>query len=132
MTKTLLIGIFLLALTHIGFAQKAPCDIHITHEYIADPQYYFSPLSFGTVKDFKITFIGGNTYRVAVASATEKNIEFSIYDQDNNLLFSNAKFSHAPYWDFEITNTMECTIKISLVTDYVPNDFGAICIGFKQ
>ena len=119
----------------VSFSQtieNSPCDKYITADYINDPQYYATPLNYGETKQFTITFIGGNIYRLAVASSTENNVQFLIYDQENNILFSNADFSYSPYWDFDVPSTLECTIKVSLVSTQMLEDFASICIGFKQ
>lgn len=119
----------------LSFSQtsnNSPCETYITAEYIIDPQYHATPLKDGETKQFTITFIGGNVYRLAVSSSTENNIHFMIYDQENNILFSNADFKYAPYWDFDVTNTLECIIKVSLVSSQIHEDFATICIGFKQ
>jgi len=116
-----------------SFAQKAKgCDSYMTSEYISDGQYYSTPITYGETREFKTTFIAGNIYRIAACSSFEKNVNFYIYDQDNNLLFTNTDYQHAPYWDFEFPNTMQCTIKVSLVSEQVVNDFASISIGFKQ
>lgn len=116
----------------ISFAQGSSCAKHISSEYIIDPQHYATAITFGETESFKITFIGGNTYRIAVESSTPNNLLFYIYDQENNLLFSNSNFENSPFWDFEIPNTMECTIKVSLASEKIIDDFANICIGFKK
>lgn len=135
MYKIYLFLILFNIVSFVSFSQtfeKSPCDKYITSEYINDPQYYATPLKFGETKQFTITFIGGNIYRLAVASSTENNVQFLIYDQENNLLFSNADFSYTQYWDFEVPSTLECTVKVSLVSSQILEDFASICIGFKQ
>ena len=132
MYKKIIFGIIFFSFFITGFSQNPPCSKHITGAYLADPQFHFTYLSYNETKEFNITFIGGNTYRIAVASAHENNIAFSIIDQENNELFSNIDFNNAAYWDFEIPNTMECRIKISLISELEDEDFGAICIGYKQ
>ncbi|HPY82819.1 MAG: hypothetical protein M0R02_01520 [Bacteroidales bacterium] len=135
MRKIFTFLILFCTLPFLSFSQtskNSPCDTYITAEYIIDPQYHATPLQHGETKQFTITFIGGNVYRLAVSSSTENNIHFMIYDQESNMLFSNADFKYAPYWDFDVTNTLECTIKVSLVSPQTIEDFATICIGFKQ
>ncbi len=111
---------------------QEPCEKYMSADFISDGQYYNSPISFGETKKFKLAFIGGNTYRLALCSTYKDNLNFWLYDQDNNLLFSNVKFQNTPYWDFEFTNTMECTLKVSLISEQIVNDFVTVSVGFQK
>jgi hypothetical protein len=57
---------------------------------------------------------------------------FDILDQERNLLFTNSDFSNAPYWDFEVKNTIECTIEAKLDPNKKLNGCAQLIIAFKK
>jgi hypothetical protein len=79
------------------------------------------------------TFYGGTTYRIATSAGLEDNfMVFDILDQERNLLFTNSDFSNAPYWDFEVENTIECTIEAKLDPNKKLNGCAQLIIAFKK
>jgi hypothetical protein len=57
---------------------------------------------------------------------------FDILDQDRNLLFTNSDFSNAPYWDFVVENTIECTIEAKLDPNKKLSGCAQLIIAFKK
>ena len=111
------------------------CYKHITAQFISDGQLYRALLlNSEETAEFKSTFFGETTYRLAACSGTgDGNLIFNIYDQDRNLLFTNKKFKNAPYWDFKVKSTIEVTIEGQLDANRNPGSGCAvILIGFKQ
>jgi hypothetical protein len=84
--------------------------------------------------EFHTTFFGETTYRLAACSGkTDGNLIFNIYDQDRHLLFTNKNYANAPYWDFKVKNTLECTIEAQLdANKNAGSGCAVILIGFKQ
>lgn len=136
MTKHIFI---LFAFVAMAFASQAQCEIivdeceeHLT-EYISDGQFYRALLYNDQVAEFETTLFGGNTYRIAACSGeSEGNLIFRLYDQERNLLFTNADYSNAPYWDFVVESTMNCTIEAQLDLNRQDSGCAVILIGFKQ
>lgn len=140
-TKTLRIFVALLI---AGFAYagnaNAQCDSiakicakNVTANYISDGQSYRALLNGDQVAEFRATFYGGSTYRIAGCSGfTEGNLIFEIYDEDHNQLFTSSDYKNAPYWDFAFGSTVDCTIEAKLNTVNVQSGCATMVIGFKQ
>lgn len=79
------------------------------------------------------TLYKGTTYRIATSAGLEENfVIFELLDQDRNLLFTNTDFSNAPYWDFNIENTIECTIEAKLDPNKKIDGCAQLIIAFKK
>jgi hypothetical protein len=135
--KTIIVAI----LVSVGFitSVSAQCDSiasicskNITAKYISDGQSYRALLNGEEVAEFKATFYGGSTYRIAACSGfTAGNLIFSIYDEDQNLLYSSSDYKNAPYWDFKFASTVDCTIEAKLNSNNLKSGCAAMVIGFK-
>ncbi|MCB0760387.1 MAG: hypothetical protein KDC12_02615 [Flavobacteriales bacterium] len=123
-----------------GLSASAQCDSianwcshNMPDEYISDGQMYRALLYHDQVAEFQMTMFGNSTYRIAGCSGAEDgNLIFRIYDEEKNLLFTNADHANAPYWDFVVGSTVNCTIEAQL--DYNRRESGCavLLIGFKQ
>lgn len=129
----------LFAFAFMALASQAQCESiaddcseHLT-EYISDGQFYRALLYNDQVAEFETTLFGGNTYRIAACSGEEQgNLIFRLFDQEGNLLFTNVDYSNAPYWDFVVENTMNCSIEAQLDLNKQDSGCAVILIGFKQ
>lgn len=109
------------------------CSLNLTNDYVSDGQQYISLLNGDEIAEFRATFYGGSTYRIAACSGlTNGNLIFSVYDRDRNELFSNRNYKNSPYWDFKFTSTMECIIEAQLDPKGPESGFAILLIGFKQ
>jgi hypothetical protein len=109
------------------------CKQHLPASYISDGQSYRALLINDEIAEFHVTLYGNSIYRIAACSGLEDgNLIFSVYDQDRNLLFTNKDFKNAPYWDFKITNTLECIIEAQLDTEKLSSGCAVLLIGFKK
>jgi hypothetical protein len=109
------------------------CDKNITSNYISDGQDYRSLLLDDEIAEFSMTLYGGSTYRFAGCSGlTDGNLLFSVYDKERNLLFSNTDYANAPFWDFKITSTLDCTIEAQLNPNITASGCAVLLVGFKQ
>lgn len=135
------IGIFL-SLVFTSNRALAQCDTianicakHIIASFISDGQQYRALLlNHEETAEFHTTFFGETTYRLAACSGTtDGNLVFQIFDQDRNLLFTNANHKNAPYWDFKVKSTIECTIEAHIDPLKTQGSGCAVLlIGFKQ
>lgn len=131
---TLVIG---LTIYSSSFAQcdtiASLCEKHITAQFISDGQDYRSLLLDDEIAEFNMTLYGGSTYRFAACSGlADGNLIFSVYDKERNLLFTNKEYSNAPYWDFKITNTIDCIIEANLDPNNLASGCAVLLVGFKQ
>ena len=109
------------------------CAQHIPSSYISDGQVYQAAISKDETAEFKVTFYGGTTYRIAACSGlNDGNLLFSLYDNDGNELFSSVDHKNTPYWDFQFSSTIDCNIQ-AMLDDYAPESgFAIMLIGFKN
>lgn len=109
------------------------CQRHITSDYISDGQTYRALLSGDDVAEFQTTLFKGTTYRIAGCSgSSDNNLIFKIIDQDKNILFSNADYSTAAYWDFFVENTISVIIESMLDSNKSDSGCAVLVIGFRK
>lgn len=138
-TKNILMAILVSGLTYAGSA-TAQCDSiakicseNVTADYISDGQSYRALLNGDEIAEFRATFYGGSTYRIAGCSGfTDGNLFFEIYDEDHNQLFASSDHKNTPYWDFAFGSTVDCTIEAKLNSVNVKSGCATMVIGFKQ
>lgn len=110
------------------YAQK-----YMTSNFISDGQSYRSLIFDDQVAEFHTTFYGGATYRIVSFSGLEKEqIIFSLYDQEDNLLFSNEDHANSPYWDFEFTSTISGRLEAKLDILKQSSGCAVLLIGFER
>ena len=128
-------------LSFASFAQSDSlikfCAQNMTSQYLSDGQQYISILNGDEIAEFRATFFGGATYRIAACSGMSKgNIIFTLYDsqdpQNRKELFSNKDYKNSPYWDFKFVSTMECVIEAQLEPNGPKSGFAILLIGFKK
>ncbi len=101
--------------------------------FISDGQVYRAFLDEDQTAEFAVTFYGNSTYRIASSAGNEDNfVIYEVYDKDRNLLFSNYEHANAPYWDFEIENTIDCTIEVRLDLNKKLSGCVRMMIGFER
>ena len=108
------------------------CDNNMTSNYISDGQNYRALLLGDEIAEFSMTLYGESTYRFAACSGlSDGNLLFSVYDKERNLLFSNSDYANAAFWDFKITNTLDCTIEAQLNPKNSASGCAVLLVGFK-
>jgi len=81
----------------------------------------------------KPLFFGKSTYRISVSSGSDQNyVIFTVKDLEGNILFSNKNYQNAPYWDFEIPETIPVIIETELDQDKKKSGCVVMLIGFIQ
>ncbi len=109
------------------------CQKHLGTDYVSDGQVYRALLNGDETAEFHATFFGGTTYRIVGGSGvSEGNLIFSIYDIENNLLFTNNDHKNNPYWDFEFGSTINCRIEGQLDALGEASGCAVLLIGFKR
>lgn len=129
--------LLVLALQSIGHAQcdtiMTLCEKNITEQYISDGQVYRALISGGEVAEFSMTLFEGNTYRIAACSGMEDgNLLFTMLDPEGQALFKSEDFAGAPYWDFNIENTLQVTIEAKLNPHKTQSGCAVLVVGFKK
>ncbi len=83
------------------------------------------------VAEFRATFFSGNTYRIVSCTYEPYLIQFSVYDTNRNLLFSNANYKHVSLWDFKMEGSMECIIEAKLNKEVATSGMALLLVGFR-
>ena len=140
-------GILLLAVALISFVAKSQeCDslVNLCYQYLAkdskkgkvfisDGQVYQAFVDAEQSAEFKVTFYGGSLYRIATTAGKKDNyVIFNVYDEERNLLFSNADYDNQPYWDFKIDNTLDVYVEAYLDIDKKVSGCLVVLIGFNK
>mmetsp|Transcript_22918 Transcript_22918/g.30525 ORF Transcript_22918/g.30525 Transcript_22918/m.30525 type:complete len:141 (-) Transcript_22918:434-856(-) len=101
-------------------------------EFISDGQVYTAFLDRGEVAKFETTLFGGSTYRIAASAGDDEDyVIFTIKDPAGNILFSNSNYKNAPYWDFEVDESITITIETKLDPDLKFSGCLVMLIGFQ-
>lgn len=101
-------------------------------KFVSDGQVYTAFLD-REKAEFKTTFFGGSTYRIAASAGTDDNyVIFTVKDPQGNILFTNRNHKNAPYWDFKVPKTIPVTIETELDLDKKVTGCAVMLIGFKQ
>lgn len=141
MKTTKFFKIFILVIGFVAFKSSfaqcdtiaSICDNHLTNGFISDGQDYRSLLLDDEIAEFNMTLYGNSKYRFAACSGlTDGNLIFSVYDKERNLLFTNKDYANAPYWDFNINNTIDCIIEAQLDPNNSASGCAVLLVGFKQ
>jgi hypothetical protein len=133
-------AILLALLTGMIQMATAQCDSTAYHarkflgnDFISDGQTYRALIFDDQVAEFNTTLYGGNTYKIAaMAGFKDSQLIYSLYDQDNNLLYTNEDHRNGPNWNFMVDQTL--TVKIEAKLDLTKQTSGCavILIGFKR
>ncbi len=101
-------------------------------DFISDGQVYTAFLD-REKAEFKTTFFGGTTYRIAASGGSKENyIIFTIKDPDGNILFSNRNYKNSPYWDFNVKESLPVTIETEFDLDLKVSGCAVMLIGFRK
>jgi hypothetical protein len=101
-------------------------------KFVSDGQVYTAFLD-REKAEFKTTFYGGTTYRIAATAGNEDNfVIFTVKDLEGNILFTNRNYKNANYWDFKVPRTLPVIIETELDLDKKITGCAVMMIGFKR
>lgn len=138
MNRTILIFFFLLiAFGNEAFGQCDSTAAYATHymqkNFISDGQSYRALLFDDQIAEFHTTFYSGSKYRIVGFAGMDNNqLQFSLYDQEGNKLFTNAEHENSSYWDFEFKDTMDGRIEAKLDLTKQKSGCAVLLIGFER
>lgn len=119
---TIKLALFLMGLFLFPVLTNAQCNFVANscspnlHPYTSDGQYYHSLLLEGETAEFKTTFYAAEEYRVVACSKEGLgNVSYSVLDANYNLIFNNADYDNAAYWDFKFNSTNDYYIQAKLL-----------------
>lgn len=139
MNKAITILIFLVfsVLCKVSFAQ---CDStasyanqYMQKNFVSDGQSYRALLFDDQIAEFNTTFYGGSTYRIVAFAGLEKDqLQFTLFDEEGNELFTNKEHANSTYWDFKINSTIEGRIEAKLDLAKQKSGCAVLLIGFER
>lgn len=108
-------------------------DRYMSDRFVPDGQSYRALIFDDQIAEFHTTFYGGSRYRIIGFSGLEKEqLVFSLYDEEDNLLFTNEEHKNAPYWDFEFESTLSGRIEARLDLLKQTSGCAVLLIGFER
>ncbi len=118
-----------------GFGQNdslnMACTDLMTAPFVSDGQQYRAFIAADETAEFRVTFYGGSTYRIAACTGNNNhNIVFTVYDKERNELFSSRDYNNTPYWDFQFQSGVDCIIEAQLINTKQEQGLAIISIGF--
>lgn len=142
MKSSLVFFVSLFIAAHTAFGQDCEkivktCESYLngtkgSAKFVSDGQVYTAFLD-REKAEFKTTFFGGSTYRIAASAGTDDEyVIFTVRDPKGNILFTNRNYKNAPYWDFKVPKTIPVTIETELDLDKKVTGCAVMLIGFKQ
>lgn len=100
--------------------------------FVSDGQAYIAYLD-REKAEFKSTFYGNSVYRIAAsAGINDDYVIFTIYDENDNILFTNKDQKNAPFWDFKVLSTINVRIETELDLDKKVSGCAIMYIGFQK
>ena len=137
LTRYAFILLFTLAVSGNAFSQcdtiADMCMKHISSDFLSDGQQYRALLRSDEMAEFDVTLYGGSKYRISACSGfTDGNLIFTILDKERNILFSNNEHQMSPYWDFQVTSTLDAIIEARLKPSDSESGCAVMLIGFQQ
>jgi hypothetical protein len=105
--------------------------------YTHDGNYHSAVLVEGEEAELYKTFYSDMEYRVAICGEDKlPSIEFTIFDSNKNVLYSNKDASFSKIWDFKLQSSQQLRITIKVLSFDKPADTPAsgcvsIMFGFK-
>ena len=105
--------------------------------YTHDGNYHAAVLVEGEEAELYKTFYSDMEYRLAIVGESKlQNVEFTIYDDSRNVIYSNKNNNYAKTWDFKLDNSKQLKLVVKVVSSAKPGDLPAsgcvsIMFGFK-
>jgi hypothetical protein len=118
-----------------AFAKK-DCLPELT-PYTHDGNYHAAVLVEGEEAELYKTFYSDMEYRVAIVGEGKlPSIEFRVYDENKNVLYSNKDHNNASTWDFKLESSKQLKLVVKVTPFNKPGDIPAsgcvaIMFGFK-
>lgn len=101
--------------------------------FIPDGQSYRALVFDDQIAEFETTFFGNSTYRIAAYSGeAREQLIFSLYDQEDNLIYTNEAHQNSPYWDFEIESTLSVRLEAKLDKTKQSSGCAVLLVGFEK
>jgi len=140
--KKILITLIAVTTTCLSFTYSQDCEsiVDVCNSYlngkktkfVSDGQIYTAFLD-REKAEFKTTFFGGTTYRIAASAGKEDAyVIFTVKDMLGNILYSNRNYKNSPYWDFNVPTTIPVLIETELDLDKKVTGCAVMLIGFKK
>ena len=105
--------------------------------YVHDGNYHAAVLVEGEEAELYKTFYSDMDYRLAICGEEKlPDIEFSVFDSNKNVLYSNKDSKYAKTWDFKLQSSQQLKLLIRVTSKSKSGEIPAsgcvsIMFGFK-
>lgn len=105
--------------------------------YTHDGNYHAAVLVEGEEAELYKTFYSDMDYRLAIVGEGKlPNVEFTIYDENRNVIYSNKNNNYAKIFDFKLESSKQLKLVVKVTQSSKPGDVPAsgcvaIMFGFK-
>lgn len=133
MNKIFLIFLFF-GCIHFINAQSldGKCEKYISSDFTIFEKDYKLEINSTEEATLHVTCYEDFIYRfVTCSNHSNEKLIFSIYDSEDNLLYTNENYSLTPYWDFKFNSTLECVVKIKKSSKIDTKSTISLIIGYK-
>jgi len=107
-------------------------------DYIPNENFNSTMLVPGDEAELKLTFYGGQEYRLLVCShPVLGELNFTVLDKKKNELYSRTDPEENNYFDFRLESTQQFRVKVNVPVKENPNDLihegcVSIMVGYKE
>lgn len=106
---------------------------YMTEDYILDGQSYRVLLFGDQIAEFTTTLFGNSKYRIASYSGMKsEQVILTMFDEENNVLFTNEEHENSPYWDFEVESALNVRLEAKLDKTKQTSGCAVLLIGFER
>ncbi len=128
--------IFIIFVTSMMISSNAQdnnfnCGQYLTPGFVPFENSLIMEIKEDEMATFHISFYDEFVYRVIACTDINSDLEFSLYDTEKHLLFSNRDYNYSQYWDFIFNSTLDCTIQVKPVDEEKSNATIKLLIGYK-
>ncbi|MCL2074073.1 MAG: hypothetical protein FWH18_09135 [Marinilabiliaceae bacterium] len=132
-----LVTIFLLLLTPLKINSQedellSGCLISFRSPFVVTERSFKALLTGNEVAEFRTTFFSGTVYRIVSCGYESEIVEFSVLDNNRNVLFSSKDHANAEMWDFRMEGSIECIIEAKLIEEKAMSGMVFLLLGFKS
>lgn len=107
-------------------------------DYIPNENFNSTMLVPGDEAELKLTFYGGQEYRLLVCShPVLGELNFTVLDKKKNELYARTEADQNNYFDFRLENTQQFRVRVNVPVKENPNDLihegcVSIMVGYKE
>ena len=108
------------------------CLSSIRSPFIVTERSFKAFLTGNEVAEFRATFFSGTVYRLVSCGFESEIVEFTVLDNNRNVLFSSREYENTGLWDFRMEGSIECIIEAKLIQGKASSGMVFMLMGFRS